>query len=177
VLAAGQLRKHGHRGRAIILVTDGQETTSKATLARAVHAARTARASVYAIGIADRTFNPRPLLRLTSSTGGKYYRAPSPAALTAIYRRIAAELARTWQLRFVTAARPGDALKLTVTVGGSRGTARTAVPSRLEAGGGGGSSRLLVVCLIVVVATLVGLVLFPAARSFRPRLLRRSQSY
>jgi hypothetical protein len=166
VLAAGQLRAHGLPGRAIILVSDGQETTSKATLAQAIAAVRAARASVYAVGIPDRTFTPAPMRRLAQATGGRYYRAPSSSVLDSIYRTIAAELARTWQLQFLTAARPGDTLKLTVNAGGTRVTARKVLPIGLGVATNPSSPLpLLLICLLVV-AALAAVTFLPVMRSW-----------
>jgi tight adherence protein B len=44
--------------------------------------------------------------------------------LSAVYASIAAELSRTWQVQYVTSARPGDAVSLAATVAGD-GTAKT----------------------------------------------------
>jgi tight adherence protein B len=65
--------------------------------------------------------------------------------LTEVYSRIASQLSRTWQVSYLTAARPGDRLKLRVTVPGQGAAARDV---QVPAGPGGadaspGPSRLL----------------------------------
>ena len=102
----------------LVLVTDGQETTSHATLKSAIQAARKAHVAVYPVGIESISFSPAPLERLASSTGGTYHGARSSAALTSIYATISNELRRTWQIQYVTAARPGDRINVKVTAPG-----------------------------------------------------------
>ena len=91
----------------IIVVTDGNETSSNADLSDVVAAARKGHVSVYVIGITSRLFSPGALKKLAAGTGGRYYAAASPGFLHRIYSSIADELSRTWQIEYLTAARPG----------------------------------------------------------------------
>jgi VWFA-related protein len=125
VHATTTLRKARPGGRVIILVTDGQETTSKSTLEDAVKAARQANATVYPIAIRTSTFSPAPLRKLANETGGTYYAAEKSSALRAIYGAIAKVLRRTWRLQYFTAARPGDHLHLRIA--GTDGATTTSV--------------------------------------------------
>lgn len=125
VAAAKSLRTSQVPGRVIVLLTDGRDVSSKASLTEAIAAARAANASVYSIGIESRDFNPRALESLASGTNGKYYGAGSSSALEQIYSSIAAELNRTWRLGYDTAARPGDRLHLFVRIPGAGTTQRT----------------------------------------------------
>jgi VWFA-related protein len=118
VQASHTLKAQGPAGRVIVLVTDGQETTSKASLAQAVHAARAAHVLVYPVAIESSAFEPAPLRELARKTGGSYYGASSSAALARIYARISRELRRTWSLEYMTSARPGDRVRLRVAVPG-----------------------------------------------------------
>jgi VWFA-related protein len=88
VQSARALQRAKVPGRVIVLVTDGNETTSKATLAQAIHAARAARASVYPVAIESAAFAPAPLRQLARRTGGSFYGARSSRALTSIYAGI-----------------------------------------------------------------------------------------
>ena len=98
--------------RVLILLTDGQEVSSDASLEQAIAAAREARVAVYAIGIESPSFRPAPLQRLAEKTGGRYVGANGTKDLKAIYGRLAEELRRTWQLSYVTSARPGDRIEV-----------------------------------------------------------------
>jgi tight adherence protein B len=125
-LAARQLREEPIGGRVIILLTDGRDVSSRASLGEAAQAARSAGAAVFAIAIEGPQFSPAPLQRLARETGGRYRGTGSPAELGAAYDAIASELRRTWNLEYVTAARPGDELGLRASVAGL-GSAETAV--------------------------------------------------
>ena len=94
--------------RVLILLTDGQEVSSDASLEQAIAAAREAHVTVYPIGIESPSFRPAPLQRLAEKTGGRYVGASGTKDLKAIYAALAEELRRTWQLSYVTSARPGD---------------------------------------------------------------------
>ena len=98
--------------RVLILLTDGQEVSSDASLEQAISAARDAHVAVYAIGIESPSFRPAPLQRLAEKTGGRYVGANGTKDLKAIYASLAEELRRTWQLSYVTAARPGDRIEV-----------------------------------------------------------------
>ena len=126
VVAADALKADGSPGRTIIMITDGQDTTSKATLRQAITAARQAQVAVYPIAIKDATFYPHLLQKLAAGTGGKMFIARPNEPLTGIYNAIASELKHTWQLSYLTAARPGDTLSLTVDAP-DRATATTSV--------------------------------------------------
>jgi len=102
----------------MIVVTDGNETKSTATLEETIAAAAEADVSVYVVGIESARFTPGPLQQLAAETGGSYYGAASAEALAGVYQSIAEELRRTWQVRYFTAARPGEALELEARAGG-----------------------------------------------------------
>jgi tight adherence protein B len=128
VSAAGVLGKNPAAGRVIILLTDGHDVSSTATLADAVAAARAAHAAVYPIAIASHDFDPAPLQLLALQTNGTYHRAGTSAGLRSVYSSIADELARTWQLDYVTAARPGDHVALVATTASGNARAALAIP-------------------------------------------------
>jgi len=144
VLASGQLDNRTG-GRVLIVLTDGKDVSSRSTLDAAITAARDAGVAVYPIAIDGPEYTPGPLKQLASATGGSFFSASSSGALTDVYSRIALQLSRTWQVTYLTAARPGDALKLRVTVPGQGAAARDV---QVPAGPGGGQappgpSRLL----------------------------------
>lgn len=124
VLAANRLVGDDRPGRAIVVVTDGRDVSSSATLAEAVTAAHKARAAVYTIGISGPDFTPDALKQLASQTGGSYRQAENAAQLASVYTSLAHELARTWQLTYDTSLRPGSLLRLKADVTGA-GTATT----------------------------------------------------
>ena len=172
------LRSEPAGARVIIVLTDGRDAASKATLARAVAAARAARATVYPIGIESDQFSPGPLHRLAAETGGSYRSVVSTAKLGAMYAQIARELQLTWRIQYVTAARPGDRVRLRATVPG-HGTTTSAVrmpPETGSASATGGDSVLPNLALRsiwaqLLFALLIGLLVLLAVRMLlsRPR--------
>jgi tight adherence protein B len=129
VTSANALGAQPLPGRVLILLTDGADQGSEATLGKAVRAVRDAGVVVYPIAIVSDDFSAAPLERLAKESGGTYYPAASTAALKSIYSKIAAELSRTWRLEYVTAARPGDTLHLSTTVAGvGRATSGITLP-------------------------------------------------
>ena len=133
VSSANALASESHPGRVVIAVTDGNETMSTASLDEAIASAQDAGASVYVVGIESRRFTPDPLRELADRTGGTYYGAASSEALAGVYQSIAEELRRTWQMRYFTAARPGERLELEAKAAGGAATASVTMPGTLAA--------------------------------------------
>jgi tight adherence protein B len=128
VLSSNSLASETYLGRVIIVVTDGNETQSEATLDEAIAAAQNAGAVVYVVGIESQSFNPAPLQRIAEKTGGNYYGAADSAALAEVYNSIAEELSRTWRLEYVTGALPSEEIGLKAKAGGETASTKTVVP-------------------------------------------------
>ena len=128
VVSANSLASETYLGRVVIVVTDGNETRSKASLEDAIAAAHNAGASVYVVGIESRLFEPEPLQQLAEETGGNYYPAASSEALDEVYTSIAEELSRTWRLEYVTAALPSEKVDLVAKTGNETASARLVAP-------------------------------------------------
>ncbi|HST25978.1 MAG TPA: VWA domain-containing protein, partial [Gaiellaceae bacterium] len=127
------LAAQGTPGRVVIVVTDGNETSSRHSLGDVVAAAKKAHVLLYMVGIESKLFTPATLKALASGTGGRYYAAASVGYLQQIYASIANELARTWQIEYATAARPGDHLTLTASVPGQGSAQQATVVAGSEA--------------------------------------------
>jgi tight adherence protein B len=176
ILSSELLSSDVHQARVLVLLTDGQEVSSKASLEDAIAAANDAHVTVYPIGIESPSFKPAPLKRLAAETGGRYSGAAGTASLHAIYAALAQELRRTWQLTYFTTARPGDSFEL--AVGGAHvkalapGTATEAaaessVPKPVFAVG-----PMLVATLVGLCALIAGIFLLkaPVGAGLRRRL-------
>jgi tight adherence protein B len=112
--------------KVLILLTDGSNSSAAgATLVEAIQAAKAAGVAVYTIGIESGQFNPNALKQISQETNGQYYGAASPGVLADIYNSIAQDLQRTWQLEYMTNARPGDQLDLTIKFPGGDEVTRT----------------------------------------------------
>lgn len=118
-LSASSLASEPLLGRVIIIVTDGHETNSEASLDHVVATARKAGVAIYVVGIESARFNPEPLQQIADETGGTYYSAASSDALTGVYSSIAEELSRTWRLEYVTSTLPAERLALSAGVAGA----------------------------------------------------------
>ena len=172
-LSASALAGEQLPGRVIVVVTDGKDVSSKASLDAAVKQARKAHAAVYPVGIESSQFDPKALRAIAGRTGGIYRGAASLKSLESIYHTIAKELKRTWRLTYVTGAQPGDHLKLAVWVPGS-GSAKASLAVPASASGSGGGSLLpaaafqswvpFVLALAVALIILVGVGLAIASR-------------
>jgi tight adherence protein B len=119
VTASRAIAKESLPGRVIIVLTDGRDVSSTATLEQASKEARAAGASVYTLAIESPQFSPQPLQSLSKETGGAYRGASSSAGLGRQYAAVAAELRRTWRLTYATSARPGDSVTLRAYANGS----------------------------------------------------------
>jgi tight adherence protein B len=168
VLAANKQAHVPFAGRVMIIVTDGNETESKATLEQAIAAERQARTAVYVIAIESPQFNPAPLQQIATQTGGRYFGTGSSEGIAAVYSTIAKELARTWRIEYLTAARPGDRIHVSASFVGQGATTSSftvpgprptdAAPSNLVPKGAYGPTGPLgiaaVVAFLILLATL-----------------------
>ncbi len=103
-------------GRVLVLLTDGDDVGSRASEDDALSSLHHAGAVVYPIAFGSKA-DASGLKRLASQTGGSFHGAAAGGTLTAIYSSIARELRRTWRVRYLTTARPGDKLNLKASVG------------------------------------------------------------
>lgn len=119
-LSSRELARQPLPGRVVVLLTDGRDVGSSTSLAGAVESARHAGVAVYTIALGNAD---NPVLRkVATDTGGTFYASPTASSLESIYRSIARELDRTWRLGYLTSARPGDRISISVgraSAGGS----------------------------------------------------------
>ena len=161
VVSAAELGSQTLPGRVLVLMTDGRDVGSLATLDDAIRSARRAEVIVYAIALGDA--RRATLKRLARATGGALYTSPTPAELETVYRKLGAELNRTWRISYTTAARPGDTVAVTLASKNGRGRSavvpgqssldgRGLLPRSLVQGVGGVALLLLAVCTLVFFA-------------------------
>jgi tight adherence protein B len=169
-LSARLLSGEQGRARVVVLLTDGEDVSSEATLAEAIAGAHTSGTLVYPISIGGGDKTRQPLQRLARETGGAFNSAASSKALSAIYSSVASELKRTWRMEYVTAARPGETLHLRVALDpeGAASSDLTIPGSFEEPASGGGlpsplysplGGLLLTMLVAFLVLTACGLVL------------------
>jgi tight adherence protein C len=85
--------------RAVILLTDGEDTASNYSARVASDVARQANALVYTIGLGPDA-QDGILTALAEPGGGRYYKAPAPQDLRGIYEAIAIELSSQLLVRY-----------------------------------------------------------------------------
>jgi von Willebrand factor type A domain len=117
-LAARALQRERGRDKVLIVVTDGQETTSRASISDAAAAAADANVAVYPVAIENLTYKPGTLDTLARATRGAFFGQLTRAAPDD-YAAIAADIRRTWRIDYTTAARPGDTVTLRIVQAGS----------------------------------------------------------
>jgi tight adherence protein B len=144
VKSARTFASEAFAGRVVIVVTDGNETRSTASLENAIRAAREAGVLLYVVAIESKQFNPAPLKRLARETGGSYRGADSSRQLSSIYASIARELRRTWRVEYLTASRSSDELALRASLpGAGAATAQFRIPEDFATASTPGPSGLL----------------------------------
>ena len=113
--------------RYVILLSDGGDTASTATLEQVVSAVKAGGIPVYAVGLKSQEFDSAPLQSIAEASGGRYLETPDPAALTSIYQTLAKELHNQYLLTFTVpqTSSPVGVGKLSVQVTGA-GTAAVA---------------------------------------------------
>ncbi|MDZ7267908.1 MAG: VWA domain-containing protein [candidate division KSB1 bacterium] len=104
--------------KAIILMTDGEDKDSNATLDQVVQRFSTREVPVYAIGL---DLNPGSieeanLVRIAAASGGKYFYSPSTTQLEQIYREIALLLRHSYKITYRTHNRTMDGTRRQVRI-------------------------------------------------------------
>lgn len=83
----------------IVVLTDGEDTSSAVSLADAADRAVQARTRVYTVGFGDKV-DAGPLKRLAKLSGGLFYAAPSPQELVNAFRNIAESYSYEYVIRY-----------------------------------------------------------------------------
>lgn len=132
--AATELTSRAEKRRAIIVLSDGMDTTSKRSDEKALKAAFAANALIYTIDMsgmgtpaAQRTKNQAVLKRLAEKTGGSFVATPGGIAMREAFTKIAEELGRQYTIGFQPASvkRDGKWRSLEVRVSRPNLTVRT----------------------------------------------------
>ena len=150
-------------GGFVVLLSDGADFGSEASLASVSQAARDAHARIYTVGLRSPKFDPDALTALAESGGRSYTEAGSPQELSRIYSTLSAELSNAYLLRYHSVAEPRTDVAVSVDVR-DVGSANAAYTSpRLAAGPAGDSdgstwsSPLPVALAVIFFAAIVGL--------------------
>ena len=88
--------------KALILLTDGEDTGSDASIAEAIDAAQRTDTLIYSIMFADQGDGRRPLLRMSKETGGSFFEVSRKESIDHIYAVIQEELRSQYSLAYVS---------------------------------------------------------------------------
>ena len=114
VTMAAQLLEERHgASRAIVLLTDGRDTSSTATEATAAAAARAAGVRVYAVALPGANVDRTGLEAVVHATGGEFVQVASLARLGRVYSALAERLRQQYTLTYTSQLR-GTARQVTV---------------------------------------------------------------
>jgi tight adherence protein B len=156
ISSVSRLERMSTGTRILVLLTDGHDVGSQASLSRAITAAKHAGVVVYAIAAGGRA-DANTLAALASETGGRLFDAEHISQLGAIYGALGRELARTWQISYLTGARPGDSVTFRLEAGTESALSRFQVP-----GSDGGDAGLLPASLMDTGTTAAVIVILAA---------------
>jgi tight adherence protein B len=113
--------------RAIVLLTDGRDTASAATLEQAAAALGAARTPFHAVVLQTPESDVAAVQALAVAAGGSVAQAADPAALAGVYAGIAGQLSSTYQLTFRATATGSTGLSVRVDLDGRMLEAETRV--------------------------------------------------
>lgn len=113
--------------RVIVLLTDGGDTSSTATLDATVRVLGAAGVPLFVIELRTSESNPDALARLTSASGGRVVPASDPAALTGAFDGIAKQLVRSYTVTYRSAGNGRTDVDVVLEAPGVRASARRQV--------------------------------------------------
>jgi tight adherence protein B len=177
VMAAELIENARMTAGSIVVLTDGADTGSAASLEQAAAAAERAHARVFTVGLRSYAFRASTLKEMAERGDGAYAEATSSESLIAVYDRLGAQLANEYLIRYRSLAGPGENVEVEVRVDGLKGPAtssyvtpslpsKAAPPFRRSVG-----DTLWRSPVTMVIASLVGALLVMAAflAIFNPR--------
>ncbi|MGH8944620.1 MAG: VWA domain-containing protein, partial [Acidimicrobiia bacterium] len=86
----------------MIVLTDGDDTASTATVDDALAAVTNSRARVFGVALESPDFNPGPVEQVAAAGNGLFLSTPDPSQLSALYGQISREISNTLIARFVS---------------------------------------------------------------------------
>ncbi|HKC22313.1 MAG TPA: VWA domain-containing protein [Gaiellaceae bacterium] len=181
VSSTQRLQKMSAGTRILILLTDGHDVGSHASLRQAISAAQRASVVVYAIAAGQRA-DTATLSRLTGETGGRLFDANDVSQLGAVYAALGRELDHTWQISYLSRARPGDSVSFALRTGAGVDQATFRVPGTSDKPGplpadlahSGTAAAVFVLLTALLLAVAVSVVI---RRRQKPEVVRLLQPH
>ncbi len=166
----------------VVLLSDGQELGSKATLSQAQQALKDANVRVISVGLNSRFYDPKTLKSVAGSTNGTYIEAANSAELTPIFQEIGQQISNEYEITYRSLLPPQRPAAVLVKVAGlASASAKYTTPAlAIEPQGTFQqswtdeviTSPWLMIFVIVSILALVGFAIFSAI-DVRNRSLRR----
>jgi tight adherence protein B len=121
----------------VVVLSDGADTGSLASLEDAAAKANGARVRIFSVGLQSRSFDARPLRALASAAGGDYAEAQTTDDLKPILEGLGAKLASEYLLRYRSGADANQQIHVSVRVRGLDGIGTVAYTSPEGSNGAG----------------------------------------
>jgi tight adherence protein B len=182
VSSAKRLQRMSAGTRVLVVLTDGHDLGSHASLEQAVAAAQHSSVIVYAIAAGSRA-DQGTLARLAEETGGRVFDANDITQLGVTYAALSRELDRTWQISYLSRARPGDSVTLALHAGATTSAVHLRVPGngagasgplpRFLAHGAAGAVLIVLLCALLLAAAGAAVI----RRSRKPGIVRLLQPH
>lgn len=103
----------------IVVLSDGADRNSSATLAQVGKAARKAHMRIYTVGLNSPTFRPSTLKDLARAGNGTYTEAKSTADLTPLFQQLGQQISSEYLLQYTSQAPPNKPIVVKVKVNGA----------------------------------------------------------
>ena len=109
----------------VVLLSDGSDTGSAASLSSVADAAKRAHVRLFTVGLRSEHFNAKALQQLADRGSGEYSEATSVNDLLAIYDQLGTQLSHEYLLHYQSSASLGTKVQVKVKVAGEEGAAES----------------------------------------------------
>jgi VWFA-related protein len=101
LVSAAKLAEDAQLDRAtVVLLSDGTDVGSDATIGEALHALGDVHIRVFSVGLKSKQYDPVALKGIARGTGGDYAESATPGALAAIFTAISAKLSSEYTISY-----------------------------------------------------------------------------
>lgn len=122
--AAGAFPEDATR-RVIVVLSDGADKGSHASLADAQQRIDQADTEVYSVGLSGGESDPETLRALANASGGEYVNVTNAASLSSVYTELGMRLLRGYWLEYRSGVAPGQRVAVSITADGTAAATRT----------------------------------------------------
>ncbi|MGI8885628.1 MAG: type II secretion system F family protein [Gaiellaceae bacterium] len=184
--ATESITSQGLQRATIVLLSDGTDVGSEASLAEAQSALAATNARVYAVGLRSPQYDPKTLQAVARRSGGRYAEAAQPAELAGVFTEIGTDLASEYEVTYRSLLPPKVEANVSVTVDGQTAKATYTTPALAITSGGTFDrswidkvivSPFLAVFIVISVIALLALALFAGVDARNRSLRHRMAQY